>query len=71
MIGIKRNLLIKIQTLLEYFPVVAILGVRQSGKTTLAKQIGPDWLYFDLENPRDYDRITEDPLFFFKSIQIM
>ena len=34
------------------FPVVAILGPRQSGKTTLAKQIDFSH-YFDLENPRD------------------
>jgi len=38
--------------LLNIFPVTAILGARQVGKTTLAKTFQPDH-YFDLENPRD------------------
>jgi predicted AAA+ superfamily ATPase len=33
----KRNILRKIDDQLGYFPVVIILGVRQCGKTTLAK----------------------------------
>ena len=41
---------------LEFSPVVAILGARQSGKTTLAKEVGSDH-YFDLENPRDLARL--------------
>lgn len=38
--------------LIDLFPVTAVLGARQSGKTTLASQIKADH-YFDLENPRD------------------
>jgi predicted AAA+ superfamily ATPase len=38
--------------LLEVFPITAILGPRQVGKTTLAKTFQPDHV-FDLENPRD------------------
>jgi len=34
------------------FPVVAILGPRQCGKTTLARTLKTDH-YFDLENPQD------------------
>lgn len=41
-----------IKSLLNVFPVTAILGPRQVGKTTLAKTFNPDFL-FDLENPRD------------------
>jgi predicted AAA+ superfamily ATPase len=43
--------------------VVALIGPRQCGKTTLARQIVPaDALeYFDLENPRDLGRL-EEPL---------
>lgn len=62
----QRNAQRKLQEMLEIFPVVAILGGRQVGKTTLAKMLGPHWHYFDLENPKDYDRISHDPLFFFK-----
>lgn len=38
--------------LLQTFPAVAILGPRQCGKTTLAKQIQYSH-FFDLENPND------------------
>lgn len=41
---------------LEFSPVVAILGPRQCGKTTLARQLDADH-YFDLENPRDLARL--------------
>ena len=41
-----------IAELLQLFPVTAILGPRQVGKTTLARTFRPDHV-FDLENPRD------------------
>lgn len=66
MTGIKRNLEAKVNSLLNYFPVVIILGVRQCGKTTLAQMLRPEWRYFDLERGRDYDFITSDLEFFFK-----
>ena len=62
----KRNLETKISDFLSYFPVVIILGVRQCGKTTLAKMLRPDWHYFDLERSRDYDFVTRDFEFFVK-----
>lgn len=42
-------------------PVVLLLGPRQCGKTTLAKQFaaGRRAEYFDLENPADYQRLAE------------
>jgi len=43
------------------FPVTAILGARQCGKTTLAKELDHDF-YFDLENPRDLARLDEPQL---------
>lgn len=46
------------------FPVVVILGPRQCGKTTLAKNIAKDWDYFDLENMEHLARIQRDPIFF-------
>ncbi|MDF7822860.1 AAA family ATPase [Pontiellaceae bacterium B12227] len=57
---------LKIQEYLESFPVVAILGSRQCGKTTLSRMTCPDWNYFDLENSDDRDFVTQDYTFFFK-----
>ena len=46
---------------LEMFPVTAILGPRQCGKTTLARKFDYDH-YFDLENPRDIARFEQPQL---------
>ena len=43
------------------FPVTAILGPRQSGKTTLAQKFNADH-YYDLENPRDAAMLSEPQL---------
>lgn len=56
----------KVKALLELFPVVAIIGPRQCGKSTLVKKMYPDWKYYDLERPDDYQLITSDTLGFFK-----
>lgn len=47
--------------LVQDYPVTAILGARQCGKTTLAKQFAFDH-YFDLENPRDLARLDNPQL---------
>lgn len=51
----------ELQRYLQYSPVTAILGPRQSGKTTLAKMVKADH-YFDLENPRDLARLEHPQL---------
>lgn len=45
------------------FPVVAILGARQVGKTTLARAAFPDFEYLDLEDPRTAERFHDDARF--------
>ena len=56
----------RITGLLKRFPVVALLGARQVGKTTLAGLIAPSLsdhnTRFDLENPADVARLADvDP----------
>lgn len=63
---VMRNMTKKALKALEHFPVIAFLGPRQCGKTTFAKQLRPDWKYFDIENPDDAELISRDPMFFFK-----
>lgn len=43
------------------FPVVALTGPRQSGKTTLARATFPDKPYVSLENPDERDFAEQDP----------
>jgi predicted AAA+ superfamily ATPase len=57
------------QDLLRTFKVVALLGPRQSGKTTLARQIASalkdfpaERNYFDLEDPVHLDRLENPKL---------
>lgn len=49
------------------FPVVAILGPRQSGKTTLAKELFPHLEYRNLEQPSVREYAQEDPVAFVSS----
>jgi predicted AAA+ superfamily ATPase len=68
---IKRSESQKIQESLVKFPVVGILGPRQVGKTTLAKQLGkqfPDSVYFDFENPDHLARVA-DPTITLRPLQ--
>jgi predicted AAA+ superfamily ATPase len=48
------------------FPIIALTGPRQSGKTTLLKQIFPDYRYISLENPDTRAFATDDPVAFLK-----
>ena len=66
MTGLERNIESKVNELLGFFPVVIILGVRQCGKTTMARKLKPKWRYFDLERAKDFDFITRDVDFFLK-----
>ncbi|WP_442955350.1 AAA family ATPase [Pedobacter terrae] len=38
---------------------MAILGPRQVGKTTLAKDLSHDYIYLDMENPRDVAKLQD------------
>lgn len=56
----------KIESLLKGFPCVAIIGPRQVGKTSLAKQIRkgyPDSIYLDMELQRDFLKLEDAETF--------
>ena len=46
---------------IEHTPAVVLVGARQVGKTTLAKNIAKvvESVYLDLENPRDLLRLSD------------
>ncbi len=48
------------------YPVVTITGPRQSGKTTLVRNIFKDHKYYSLENPVLRNQISEDPSVIFQ-----
>lgn len=62
-----RSIASQLLQALEIFPVVAITGPRQAGKTTLAKSLLPglekETVYLDLELPSDLSRLQNAELF--------
>lgn len=64
---IDRLLYNKIIEFQEIFPVVAILGPRQCGKSTLAKMVissDDSFVYLDLEKQSDLNKLNDPELFF-------
>lgn len=64
---ISRDIETFIKENLQVFPAVAILGPRQCGKSTLAKMLyqhSDAWLYLDLQNLDDLNKLQEPSLFF-------
>lgn len=58
---IPRDAAKTLNRLAQGFPVVAITGPRQSGKTTLAKALFKDKPYITLENPDEREFAQNDP----------
>jgi len=50
-----------LQRLAKGFPIIALTGPRQSGKTTLAKAVFADKAYVSLENPDEREFAENDP----------
>lgn len=61
---IQRKIRAKVLELSKYYPILTITGPRQSGKTTLVKQLFPDKPYVLLENPDVRQRAEDDPISF-------
>ena len=58
---IKREIETEIKTLAKEFPIVAIMGPRQSGKTTLARHLFSKYKYISLEDPDIRNQAIADP----------
>lgn len=58
---IQRQLYTKASQLLEKFPIIAITGPRQSGKTTFSKQLRPEYSYVNLEDITNREFAKNDP----------
>jgi predicted AAA+ superfamily ATPase len=64
---IKRNIESHLEKYLSIFPIVGILGPRQSGKSTLIKNYINNTktaIYLDLQYPDDFNKLTNPTLFF-------
>ena len=58
---LQRQISKKVKEASEQFPVVFLTGPRQSGKTTLLKNIFPEYKYTNLEDPEIRQWATEQP----------
>lgn len=64
---IKRIMLTKLLEMAQKLPVVAIVGPRQSGKTTLAREAFSKHRYVTLEDLKNKEFARNDPYAFFQS----
>lgn len=67
---VKREIENELKRCAEFFPVVTILGPRQSGKTTLARSFFSSYQYVNLEDPEIFDFAQNDINAFFESLKI-
>ncbi len=58
---IQRNIEAAIKSLINKYPIISLTGPRQSGKTTLLKNMFPDYRYITLEDADMRDFANEDP----------
>ena len=58
---IQRHAAVTLRYLATQFRVIAVIGPRQSGKTTLVRMIFPDKSYVNFENPDIRNFALEDP----------
>ena len=64
--GMDRHIQARIDEALHLFPCVALLGVRQCGKTTLINNLPENWKQYDMEKPSDRELVLRDPDLFFR-----
>lgn len=63
---VQREIIYAIKRLVDKYPIIALTGPRQSGKTTLLKAMFPNYRYVSLENPDVRYYAETDPKEFLK-----
>ena len=58
---INRSLTASIKDAFRYLPVITLTGPRQSGKTTLCRELFPELPYANLEDSATMDEVRTDP----------
>lgn len=58
---VKRNLTPRIIDGAKQIPIIAIIGPRQSGKSTLAKELFKDHIYLDMQDAELFQFANQDP----------
>ncbi|MZP67043.1 MAG: AAA family ATPase, partial [Bacteroidales bacterium] len=64
---IDRQISSHLKKMLEKYPVIFLTGPRQSGKTTLLRNVFGDFRYYNLERPDIREMISADPVGFLNS----
>lgn len=66
---IPRQLTQRASEMLQKYPIITITGPRQSGKTTLAKLLRPEFRYVSLESIAEREFARQDPKGFLETYQ--
>jgi uncharacterized protein len=64
---IERDLATHIKSGAKQVPIIAVIGPRQSGKSTLIKKIFKDYVYLDMQDAETFDFANKDPKGFLDS----
>lgn len=58
----KRDIELELLRTWQEYPILTLMGPRQSGKTTLVRTLFPDMPYYNLERPDTRQLLVEDPM---------
>lgn len=58
----KRLISTRLVELAQQYPILAVVGPRQSGKSTVCQMAFRDYFYLNLEDPQTYLRVQADPV---------
>jgi len=67
-IYVRRSIEVALAKLVDSFPAVAVVGARQTGKSTLLREAFPAYRYVTFDDPMVAQRATDDPKLFLESV---